>query len=77
MGSKVTITSPFANPSRTRPDVNSMVRSPCSFGVGVVVENDVVTVLFTLFFGSISITAGLDGADGFCACVDGVFLILI
>lgn len=85
IGNNVTITSPFANPSRTRPDDNSMVRSPCSFGVVVVVagENDVVTandddvVLFRLFFGSISITAGLDVTDGLCACDDGVFFILI
>lgn len=77
IGSNVTITSPLANPSRTRPEDNSIVRRPCSFGVGVDVENDVVTDLLRLFFGSISITAGLDVADGFCACDDGKFLILI
>lgn len=49
------------NPSRTRPDDNSIVRRPCSFGVEVIVENDVVTVLLTLLFG-MSITAGLDDA---------------
>lgn len=78
IGSNVTITSPLANPSRTRPDDSSIVRSPCSFGVGVGVENDVVTDLLRLFFVSISITAGLDVANGFCAaCDDGRFLILI
>lgn len=40
-------------------------------------ENDVVTDLLRLFFGSISITAGLDAGNGFDACDDGVFLILI
>lgn len=57
-----------------------MVRRPCSFGVGavVVLENDVVTDLFRLFFGSISITAGLDAAgDGFGAWDDGIFFILM
>lgn len=81
VGSNVTITSPFANPSRTRPDDNSIVRNPCSFGVGAGVENDVVTDLFKLFFDSISITAGLgDDATGFSAGDagdDGKFLILI
>ena len=78
VGSNVTITSPLANPSRTRPEDNSIVRRPCSFGVGVGVENDVVTDLLRLFFVSISITAGLDVANGFCAaCADGRFLILM
>lgn len=79
IGSSVTITSPLANPSRTRPDDNSIVRSPCSFGVGAGddVENDVVTDLFKLFFGSISMTAGLDVATCFCAGEDGVFFIFI
>lgn len=79
IGSSVTMTSPLANPSRTRPDDNSIVRNPCSFGVGAGddVENDVVTDLFRWFFASISMTAGLDWATCFCACEDGVFLILI
>lgn len=82
IGSNVTITSAFVNPSRTRPDDNSIVRRPCSFGVGVgvgvSVENEVVTDLLRLFFGSISITAGLDVvANDFCACCgDGRFFIL-
>lgn len=81
IGSSVTITSPLAKPSRTRPDDNSIVRKPCSFGDGVVVaavENDVVTDLFMLlFFVSISITAGLDDAIGFGDCGDGKSLILM
>lgn len=69
------------NPSRTRPDDNSIVRRPCSFGVEVIVENDVVTVLLTLLLG-ISITAGLDDAICFWTWldvwfVDGKFLIFI
>lgn len=79
IGSNVTITSPFANPSRTRPDDNSIVRNPCSFGVGAGDVNDVVTDLFRLLFDSISMTAGLDDANGFCTGDDddGKFLILI
>lgn len=68
-------------PSRTRPDDNSIVRRPCSFGVGagaaVAVENVVVTDLLRLFFGSISITAGLDAGNGFGACDDGIFFMLM
>lgn len=41
------------------------------------VENDVVTDLLRLFFGSISITAGLVAGNGFGACDDGIFLMLI
>lgn len=78
IGSNVTITSPLAKPSLTRPDDSSIVRSPCSFGVDVGVENDVVTDLLRLFIVSISITAGLDDGNGFCcACDDGKSLILI
>lgn len=36
-----------------------------------------VTDLLRLFCGSISITAGLDAGNGFGACDDGVFLILM
>lgn len=55
-------------PSRTRPVDNSIVRRPCSFGVGIGVENDVVTDLVTLF-GGISITAGLGVATGFASWI--------
>lgn len=43
----------------------------------MLLENVVLTDLLRLFFGSISITAGLDAGNGFDACADGIFLILI
>lgn len=64
----------WPNPSRIRPDDNSIVRNPCSFGVGV--ENEVTLVVGT------SITAGLENVVGFCTWddvwfVDGKSLIFI
>lgn len=49
-------------PSRIRPDGNSIVRNPCSFGVGV--GNEVTLVVGT------SITAGLEKVVDFCTWDD-------